>query len=86
MAHKGIPHNAILNYTTNDASSATWAAGGVTNFARDFSMLNRQHWEQTTRQGVPLVYRMAITVSPNIRSFNDDGSYSDIFNEDVNLI
>ena len=86
MAHKGLPHNAILNYTTNAASSATWAAGGVTNFAKDYSMLNRQHWEQTTRQGVPLVYRMALTVSPSIRSFADDGLYSDIFNEDVNLI
>lgn len=86
MAHKGIPHNAILNYETGNSSPQTWATGGVVNLARDYSMLNRQHWEQTTPQGVPLVYRMAFTFSPIIRPFTDDGTYSDIFGEDANSV
>lgn len=86
MAHKGLPHNAILNYNSSDISSANWTSAGKLNLARDFSMLNRQHWNQTTPKGVPLVYRVALTFSPSLTPLGSDGSYADIFLEDTNQV
>lgn len=86
MAHKGIPHNAILNYESGNLSSGTWVVGNKFNLARDYSMLNRQHWGQTTSQGVPLVYRCAITFSPVIAESSGGSDYADIFAKDPNLL
>ena len=86
MAHKGLPHNAILNYNSSAISSAGWTSAGKLNLARDYSMLNRQHWQQTTSKGVPLVYRVALTFSPSLTPFGSDGDYADIFLEDTNQV
>lgn len=83
---KGLPNNRILNYESDEVSSGGWTLAGKLNFARDFSLINRQHWEQTTRKGVPLVYRMAFTFSPSLTPFGDDGDYADIFKQDLNQI
>lgn len=86
MAHKGLPHNAVLNYNGGAINSQSWSSSGKCNLAKDFSLTNRQHWEQTTAKGVPLVYRCAFTFSPQLRAFGSDGDYSDIFEEDTNQV
>lgn len=86
MAHKGIPHNAILNYTSDAISSATESVAGLLNLPRDFSAINRQHWMQTTKKGVPLIYRVALTISPTIADGDDAGSYQEVFSSDTNLL
>lgn len=84
MAHKGLPHNAILNYDSDAFSPTGWTSAGKCNLARDYSMLNRQHWQQTTSKGVPLVYRVALTFSPLLTAVDDDGvgATVDIFQQD----
>lgn len=86
MAHDGIPHNSILNYTSGAISSTTESAAGVLNLPRDVSALNRQHWMQTTPKGVPLIYRVALTFSPTVADGDDANNYNEVFTGDTNMI
>ena len=73
--HKGLPHNTILNYVSTTGSTLSESgAGDLLNIPRDLSATNRQHWMQTTPKGVPLVYRVAITVSPTVVDNAEDSS------------
>lgn len=53
-----------LSYNIEDVSSNTYT-GTVVNGARDLSALNRKDIMQTTKKGVPLLYRYAVTVYPS---------------------
>lgn len=86
MAHKGVPHNPILNYTSGAMSSTASSVLGVVNLPRDLSAVNRQHWEHTTPRGVPLVYRVAVTISPTLADGSDANSYLELFTGDTDLL
>lgn len=86
MAHRGIPHSPILNYTSDAISSAAQSAAGKLNLCRDLSATNRQHWPQTTSKGVPLVYTVALTFSPQTADGSDASAYLEVFTGDANML
>jgi len=51
-----------LMYKTGAISNDTWTEAGVVNVCKDLSFINRKNHHQTTRKGVPLVYRIALTL------------------------
>ena len=55
----------LLTYNIEDVSSATYT-GKIINGPRDLSAMNRKDIMQTTKKGVPLLYRYAVTVYPSI--------------------
>ncbi len=50
-------------YETPELSNDEWSSVGFLNLPKDLSILNRRGYASTTRKGVPLVYRVAITMS-----------------------
>jgi len=89
--HKGLPHNTLLNYVTTNFSSLAWTSAAKLNLAKDYSAVNRQHWEQSNPKGVPLVYRVALTFSPQITDVVDVGgggsdAFPEVFKQDSNMI
>lgn len=88
MVHTGVPHDSLLNYVSNASGSAALTATGTINLCKDLSAVNRQHWEHTTSKGVPLVYRVAMTFSPQMTDEVDSGSstFLEIMKQDVNQI
>ncbi|AXF52670.1 MAG: hypothetical protein [Circular genetic element sp.] len=77
-----IPTNRLLFYNTSALSSVTWTGGNKFNLVRDFAAVNRHNMAHTTSKGVPLVYRCAVTIMPQV----DTGTYNQIFDEDDALI
>ena len=77
-----IPTNRTLFYNTSALSSVTWTGGNKFNLVRDFAAVNRHNMAHTTSKGVPLVYRCAVTIMPQV----DTGSYNQIFDEDDAMI
>ena len=77
-----LPTNRTLFYNTGGLSSVTWTAGIKYNIVRDLAAINRHNVAHTTSKGVPLVYRCAVTLMPQV----DTGSYNQIFDEDDALI
>ncbi len=50
-------------YETPALGDDAWGAAGYLNLPKDLSILNRRGYASTTRKGVPLIYRVAITMS-----------------------
>ena len=85
MANKSmlkLPTNRTLFYNTGGLSSVTWTGGIKYNIVRDLAAINRHNVAHTTSKGVPLVYRCAVTLMPQV----DTGTYNQIFDEDDALI
>jgi len=51
-----------LLYETGTTSNDTWTGHGSVNLCKDLSFVNRKNHHQTTSKGVPLVYRVALTL------------------------
>jgi hypothetical protein len=85
MAKKSLmklPTNRTLFYNTSALSSITWTGGNKFNLVRDLAAINRHNVAHTTSKGVPLVYRCAVTIMPQV----DTGTYNQIFDEDDAMI
>ena len=50
-------------YETGALGDDAWTAAGYLNLPKDLSVLNRRGYASTTRKGVPLVYRVRLTMS-----------------------
>ena len=50
-------------YETGTLGDDAWVQAGYLNLPKDLSVVNRRGYASTTRKGVPLVYRVAITMS-----------------------
>jgi hypothetical protein len=77
-----LPTQRTLFYNTGGLSSTTWTGGIKYNIVRDLAAINRHNVAHTTSKGVPLVYRCAVTLMPQV----DTGGYNQIFDEDDALI
>ena len=77
-----MPTLNTLFYRTGDLSSTTWARGNEVNLVRDLAAVNRHNMTHTTNTGVPLVYRVAVTMMARVKNETNNA----IFMEDVNLI
>lgn len=77
-----LPTNRTLFYNTSALSSTTWTAGNIFNIVRDLAAINRHNVAHTTSKGVPLVYRCALTIMPQV----DTATYNQIFDEDSEMI
>lgn len=55
-------------YETSTLGSTAWVQGGYLNIPKDLSILNRRGYASTTRKGVPLVYRVRLTMSQHTLS------------------
>lgn len=85
MANKSmlkLPTQRTLFYNTGGMSSTNWTGGIKYNIVRDLAAINRHNVAHTTSKGVPLVYRCAVTLMPQV----DTGTYNQIFDEDDALI
>ena len=85
MANKSmlkLPTERTLFYNTGGLSSITWTGGIKFNIVRDLAAINRHNVAHTTSKGVPLVYRCAVTLMPQV----DTGTYNQIFDEDDAMI
>lgn len=58
-----FPSQNKLLYETGALGDDAWTAAGHLNLPKDLSILNRRGYASTTRKGVPLVYRVAFTMS-----------------------
>ena len=58
-----FPSQNKLLYETGPLGDDVWTAAGYLNLPKDLSILNRRGYMSTTAKGVPLVYRVAITMS-----------------------
>lgn len=63
-----FPSQNKLMYETGALSNDAWSAVGFLNLPKDLSILNRRGYASTTRKGVPLVYRVALTMSQHTLS------------------
>ena len=77
-----LPTQRTLFYNTGGMSSTTWTGGIKYNIVRDLAAINRHNVAHTNSKGVPLVYRCAVTLMPQV----DTGTYNQIFDEDDALI
>ncbi len=77
-----LPTERTLFYNSGGLSSTTWTGGIKYNIVRDLAAINRHNVAHTTSKGVPLVYRCAVTIMPQV----DTGTYNQIFDEDDALI
>jgi len=77
-----LPTERTLFYNSGGLSSTSWTGGIKYNIVRDLAAVNRHNVAHTTSKGVPLVYRCAVTIMPQV----DVGSNNQIFNEDDALI
>lgn len=58
-----FPSQSKLMYETGPLGDDSWTAAGYLNLPKDLSILNRRGYASTTRKGVPLVYRVRLTMS-----------------------
>ncbi len=58
-----FPSQSKLQYETPALGDDAWASAGYLCLPKDLSILNRRGYQSTTRKGVPLVYRCAVTLS-----------------------
>ena len=58
-----FPSQRKLLYETGTLGDDAWTAAGHLCLPKDLSILNRRGYASTTRKGVPLVYRVAFTMS-----------------------
>ncbi len=63
-----FPSQNKLMYETGALGDDAWTAAGYLNLPKDLSILNRRGYASTTRKGVPLVYRVRITMSQHTLS------------------
>ena len=77
-----MPTQNILFYKSTDLSSITWTGGNKINLVRDLAAVNRHNMAHTTSKGVPLVYRVAVTMMARVTTADKN----QIFVEDPNLI
>jgi hypothetical protein len=86
MAKKAIavkmPTQNTLFYKSTDLSSTNWTGGNKLNLVRDFAAVNRHNMAHTTSKGVPLVYRVAVTMMARVTT----GDKNQIFAEDQHMI
>ncbi len=77
-----MPTQRFLTYSTGAISSVAWTGIGNLNIARDLAATNRHNVTMTSGKGVPYVFRLKITASPNVTAQDKN----QVFSEDSNLI
>lgn len=80
-----LPTNRTLFYSTGNLSSQAYVAVNPINIVRDLAAINRHNVMHTTSKGVPLVYRCAVTLLPQIR-IEAGTNFSDVFGQDPELV
>lgn len=78
-----MPTERHLSYSTGAVSSSSWTATGNVNIARDLAALNRHNVTMTSGKGVPHVFRLRVSIAPNVTA---GVTYNQIFAEDTNLV
>ena len=63
-----FPSQNKLIYETGALGNDAWTSAGHLNLPKDLSVLNRRGYASTTRKGVPLVYRVRLTMSQHTLS------------------
>lgn len=82
-----LPQQRYLKYTIADDSESPYLTKSkYVNIVRDLASVNRHNVAHTTNKGVPLVYRCAVTMSPQVEHGSSTSDYNQILFGDNQLV